>query len=652
MAPTIYALLVGIDDYPSESDRLKGCVNDAAAWYSFLKKHAQKLGYEFQPLILNNKEATRQAIIDGFTHHLANAKQADLAVFFFAGHGSQEPGRIEFGQNPNKDKNQTLVCCDSRTDRGWDLVDKEISNLVALVASSNPQITLIMDCCHSGSSSRENFVERRVESDKRKHRPIESYFVPSAVKGIQNRVRGSVAQGKQGPFQLLKGRHILLAACHETETAKEIKGRGVFSSYLQNALSESTREWTYAELLTKVRHAMKKNNIPAQIPQLEIIEGDEKDRHCFFLRKEQQADNQGLLTVSYDDERDDWIVNSGGICGWPENIDNPGIELSIFPFSSTPEEVRRSVGQLAVARVKQVFSVQSSVAVEGRALDTAVQYKALVIKAIAPTVPIYLQGTSTGVDTLRRSIDGMNTDRVNAKIVSSKAQATVVLDAGNRDYGVIRGPKLGEPLDVAMASLMYDPPIKTDVVEPLVNIAKWQQLCELTNPQFGRIPRKSVELQLWHNGQTFSGLDEREVCLKYDFKNGDWTTPIGKLRLVNNSDLRLYCGVFELSPDFSIDAQLFEEAGVWLMPNTAVDVETLDFVIPSEFLRKGVFEAKTLLKLIASTKQFNPYVWHQGDLEESLRRGWSVKGRDRSDEQDWMTQDLWIRNIHPRKNST
>jgi uncharacterized caspase-like protein len=88
--------------------------------------------------ILLNEQATRQAVIDGFRDHLSQAGPDDVALFFYAGHGSQENAPEEFWHLEPDRLDETLVCYDSRTDGSWDLTDKELAKLIAEVAAKKP----------------------------------------------------------------------------------------------------------------------------------------------------------------------------------------------------------------------------------------------------------------------------------------------------------------------------------------------------------------------------------------------------------------------------------------------------------------------------------------------------------------------------------
>jgi hypothetical protein len=90
MARNIYALLVGIDEYTNPIPPLQGCVNDIKAAKDYLEGRTTTDGYQLRLCTLLNQEATRQALIDGFRHHLCQAGGDDMALFYYAGHGSQE----------------------------------------------------------------------------------------------------------------------------------------------------------------------------------------------------------------------------------------------------------------------------------------------------------------------------------------------------------------------------------------------------------------------------------------------------------------------------------------------------------------------------------------------------------------------------------
>lgn len=60
MTRNIYALLVGIDEYPDPNHCLQGCVNDIAEIEQYLNERFDKRGYQLHLLTLKDEQAKRQ----------------------------------------------------------------------------------------------------------------------------------------------------------------------------------------------------------------------------------------------------------------------------------------------------------------------------------------------------------------------------------------------------------------------------------------------------------------------------------------------------------------------------------------------------------------------------------------------------------------
>src|SRR5262245_50624968 len=118
MPGTVYALLVGINDYPAPVNPLRGCVNDVKRMLTFLQQHTQHGEFTLAPLLLTSGDQentaeitpTRQAVINGFRTHLRQACHNDVALFYYSGHGSQAPSPPEFWHLEPDRLDETLVC--------------------------------------------------------------------------------------------------------------------------------------------------------------------------------------------------------------------------------------------------------------------------------------------------------------------------------------------------------------------------------------------------------------------------------------------------------------------------------------------------------------------------------------------------------------
>src|SRR5215212_10247877 len=144
MVGQVYALMVGINDYGGNLNRLGGCVNDVNGFEGILRGRVPEGLLRMRRLL--DQDATRQRVIDAFSAHFADAGPDDVAIFYFAGHGSYEKVEERFWFLEPSGTNQTLVCADSRRAGVPDLADKELSVLLDDVAARGPHVLVVLDC--------------------------------------------------------------------------------------------------------------------------------------------------------------------------------------------------------------------------------------------------------------------------------------------------------------------------------------------------------------------------------------------------------------------------------------------------------------------------------------------------------------------------
>src|SRR3954466_1075973 len=128
------ALLVGIDDYPSEP--LAGCVNDAEAMERLLRRHDDGgVNFDTQLLTSDEERGTSGRLREGIDELFADP--AEVALLYFSGHGTEN------------DLGGYLVTSDADAyDEGvWLTEVLTYANRARHVA----EIVIIVDSCHSGS---------------------------------------------------------------------------------------------------------------------------------------------------------------------------------------------------------------------------------------------------------------------------------------------------------------------------------------------------------------------------------------------------------------------------------------------------------------------------------------------------------------------
>jgi len=161
--PRKLALLVGVNDYPTEVSSLRGCLTDVQMQQELL---VHRFGFSPSDLVvLTNAQATRQAIIEAFEAHLIQqALPGDIVVFYFAGHGSlvKDPDPIPVAASRVEGYNSTLVTYDARQgNQVNDIMGKTLFLLVSALQSD--QVTVMLDSCYSGGGTRGALRVRAVD---------------------------------------------------------------------------------------------------------------------------------------------------------------------------------------------------------------------------------------------------------------------------------------------------------------------------------------------------------------------------------------------------------------------------------------------------------------------------------------------------------
>lgn len=303
----IYALLVGIDNYNPPVPKLGGAKKDIEKIRSYLEKNFKDRPLHIKTLL--EQEATYDQFIQNFREHLGQAKTDDVVWFHYSGHGSRQTSAEEFEKLNSGKKDETLVLYDSRPS-GKDLADKELAVLIHEISARNPHILVTLDCCHSGSGTRsaEAFTER-LSADRGDKRTMDSY-----LSGYFNQ-RGTA---------LPEARYLFFAACNRFQSAKEsFDGGGLFTENLIQALEQSKKDISYADLLIQLRQGVVTMKWD-QDPQLEVV-GD-LSSYTQFL--DGSAVNGAPKYAVYHSE-EGWTLEAGQILGITEEV-----KLAIYPDHS------------------------------------------------------------------------------------------------------------------------------------------------------------------------------------------------------------------------------------------------------------------------------------------------------------------------------
>ena len=167
--PARRALLVGINAYPREEDRLDGCVNDVFLMSSVL----QECGFPPESIrVCLDQRATASGIRERLRWLLDDPRPGEERVFYYSGHGARIPA---YGENFEPDRQtESLVPWDFDWSEDTAIIDDQIFALYSQLPYQT-RFAMIMDCCHSGGIHRQGGARVRGINppDDIRHRELE-----------------------------------------------------------------------------------------------------------------------------------------------------------------------------------------------------------------------------------------------------------------------------------------------------------------------------------------------------------------------------------------------------------------------------------------------------------------------------------------------
>ncbi|MCD5341536.1 caspase family protein [Arthrobacter sp. AK04] len=650
----VYALLVGIDAYQSPVPALRGCRNDIDTFGELLS--ARGPGDTIHIRTLLNEQATRAAVIAGFREHLAQAGEDDAALFYYSGHGSQEPAPEQWWHLEPDHLDETLVLYDSRAEGQWDLADKELAALIAEVAANHPHVVVVLDCCHSGSGTRATLEDgtagRRAPTDRRQRLPSDFLFNPGDVEAY-SRTPDRAALGDSG-WTLPQANHVLLSGCRSNETSKEVflngRHRGALSAALETALCTTGGGRTYREIHRQVS-ANVHNTVRAQTPQLETSTPEDLDRP--FLGGAVAALPPYFVLSHAGVE---WTIDGGRLHG----IEAPvGDEQTWLDIRDTNDS------SVATASVTAVRAGDATITVSSGDLDPARVYRGIVTASPLPSLLIKIEGED-GASALRDAL--VSRDKAGPRLVaeaepSGEPQFLVICDASG--YSVAR---IGSERALCTKASAAD-----EAVGVLEHVAAWMRVAGLRNG-VTQLPNDAVTVSV--EAESGPGEDppgEVEGLNRFEYvreANGRHRPRRYTVTLTNTSQQTLWVALLDLTDTFGIYTDALPVGSQKLAPGEAIPVR-LRADVPDNLWDHGVTEVTDVLKLIVSTEDFDPRSMEQRDLDVSAgtRAASGVRGAPRSSLDrllrrvgtrraqpqtageavaDWYTRDLMVVSVRPR----
>ncbi|MBL0307148.1 MAG: caspase family protein [Chitinophagaceae bacterium] len=247
------ALIIAIDKYePPPNTRiagtarslfknLDGCVNDGRAIQSIVVSKFQFPANKVDTLF--NEAANRNGIIQSMNDLLEKSNANDFAFIYYAGHGSQVPNSLAREEDK---KDESMVPSDTWKPGVQDIRDKELAKVYNAFLDKGVKLTVIMDCCHSGSLSRGP------------NTPGQFRFIADANYDAKD------ASQPTPPETRPEGNFLIISAAQDNEFAQEQRDEnniphGAFTIALRQALEQQSVNASVINLFTSIRAILKSN---------------------------------------------------------------------------------------------------------------------------------------------------------------------------------------------------------------------------------------------------------------------------------------------------------------------------------------------------------------------------------------------------------
>ncbi|MEM6801671.1 MAG: caspase family protein, partial [Bacteroidota bacterium] len=614
-APQFYGLFVGIDTYLPPVPPLDGCVNDMRAMRDYIKRSVAPENLHLE--VLENEQATRMNVIEKFKNHLTQAGENDIAFFYFSGHGSQEPSHEAFAHIEQDEKNETIVCYDSRSVGGSDLADKELATLIDQVTQKGPHFLVIMDCCNSGDGTRSLTASKTRQTAGRDiPRPLDAYILPRNINSDRSVLSTKGTEGLIVPTP----RHVQMSAAHSFELAKETylggSPRGVFTYSLIEVLESAVGPMTYSDLMRRVRRLVTQRTYE-QTPQLYSFNFDDADLVFLGGSTARKANYYGL---SYDRESNEWSIDAGSAHGIiPGNNEADSI-LNVFAEDANENELEDADRALGQVSVKAVDVDSSTVRLEGPLwLDKDTQYRAVIFSMPVPPMYVSLLGDDAeGLGFLNQALDATHEDQIYLRMIEDINKADYVVHITEDSYIITRGTDgIDQPLIAPVSG--HTAKNAEELVDNLIHIAKWERILELKNPST-RLPSNAIkvtimdddqdeEIKAGSDGYSFS-YKEAEGAAKY---------PKFRVKLTNQSSQRLYVAFLYMGSSFGINPGTLPSGGLWLDPGQEswiINGNAITASVDKKHLDLGRKQSQETFKLIVSTTEIETKFMRMKDLGE------------------------------------
>lgn len=262
------ALLIGINRYKIPGADLRGCVNDVNNLREILTESYGFKGSDIS--VLTDFAATKAAMQTGIKKLVASGAPGDVLLLHYSGHGANVPDK----NGDEADERDEILC---PTDLDWkspltdDWLRKALNRL-----RKGVRLTVIMDCCHSGTNTRALRPPDAESIPRYLPNPWDIMAEESGRK-LRGKVTGQLrrsSKAKRRTSDVVDADlpELLITGCRDTQTSADAFIGGSYNGALTYCLVQALREArgtiSYQELHRSTLDKLRQGKFD-QVPQLE-----------------------------------------------------------------------------------------------------------------------------------------------------------------------------------------------------------------------------------------------------------------------------------------------------------------------------------------------------------------------------------------------
>ncbi|MEP0924367.1 caspase family protein [Leptolyngbya sp. ST-U4] len=571
-APTIHALLIGIDCYKPNKlyKSLKGAVRDINLVDKFLKETLKVPAERIRKLTSINEddtvllearsaqeqEPTYENIVNAFNEITRTAERGEQVYIHYSGHGGNPPTVYPNLKEGSEQKDEGIVPMDiGDALEGRYLRDVEMTTLLKRMTDKGLIVTVVLDSCNSGGATRGDAE-------------IRSSVLPDPLVRTHNSLVGKLEELEQNWLELTRNRrigvaglpeareYVLLAACRDNEYAYEyaVNGgtqrNGALTYWMIDTLTSiaiNGQPLTYKLLHDRI-NAQIQSKFPQQMP---MILG-ESDRLVFGTNRWSTPFTINVIRVVSDTQI---TLNAGQAQGLSK-----GTRFSIYPPGTTDfTDIEKRV---AIVEISKPPGASESVATVVKPEEGGIAVKGK-IEPGAPAVMV-----SAPVDLVQRvrftdtKVEGGQEHELPSDLVGRQKEALDKVRQALAGNGWVVEEKEGEtalyqvaidregnyeicrnmPIPNLRPLLSIDDPTAPKrVVDRLVHLTKYQAVESLDNSS-SKLAKDIDVVLLKEDGTPFDDSQNPVV------NNGD----IVCLRLTNKGSQPLKVAVLDIEPAWAV----------------------------------------------------------------------------------------------------